>query len=72
MLFLILGSSYPAMCCFIVLATPVAKAFDATCGRHHFDAYLSLLGVVNRTQLSVLAIQSLLMLNPLLPTIGWP
>jgi hypothetical protein len=68
MLFLILGSSFPAMCCFIILAAPVAKAFDATHGRHHFDAYLSLLGVVNRTWLSALAVQSLLMLNPSLPT----
>jgi hypothetical protein len=32
---------------FTVLAAPVVKAFDATHGCHHFDAYLSLLGVVN-------------------------
>ncbi len=59
MLFPILGSFYLAMCCFIVPATPVAKAFDATCSHHHFDAYLSLLGVVNQTQLAALAVQSL-------------
>jgi hypothetical protein len=60
MLFHIFGSPYPSMRCFIVPAAPVAKAFDASCGCHHFDAYLSLLGVVNQTQLAASAIQSLL------------
>jgi len=41
------GSFYPSMRRFVVPAAPVAKAFDAARGRHHFDAYLSLLGVVN-------------------------
>jgi hypothetical protein len=60
MLFHIFGSPYPAMRRFIVPAAPVAKAFDAACGCHHFDVYLSLLGVVNRTQLAASAVQSLL------------
>jgi hypothetical protein len=60
MLFHILRSLYPSMRRFIIPATPVAKAFDATRGCHHFDAYLSLLGVVNRTQLAASAVQSLL------------
>jgi hypothetical protein len=60
MLFRILGPLYPSMRHFIVPATPVAKAFDATRGCHHFDVYLSLLGVVNRTQLASSAVQSLL------------
>jgi hypothetical protein len=60
MLFRILGSLYPSIRRFTVPATPVAKAFDAARGRHHFDAYLSLLGVVNRTQLAASAVQILL------------
>jgi hypothetical protein len=60
MLFRILGSSYPSMRRFVVPAAPVAKAFDAARGCHHFDAYLSLLGVVSRTQLAASAVQSLL------------
>jgi hypothetical protein len=47
MLFHILGSFYPSMRRFTVPAAPVAKAFDAAHGCHHFDVYLSLLGVVN-------------------------
>jgi hypothetical protein len=47
MLFHILGSSYPSMRRFTVPVAPVVEAFDATRGCHHFDAYLSLLGVVN-------------------------
>jgi len=54
------GSFYPSMRRFVVPAAPVAKAFDAARGRHHFDAYLSLLGVVSRTQLAASAVQSLL------------
>ena len=54
------GSSYPSMRRFIVPAAPVAKAFDAARGRHHFDAYLSLLGVVSRARLATSAVQSLL------------
>jgi hypothetical protein len=47
MLFHILGSLYPSMRRFTVPAAPVVKTFDAVHGCHHFDVYLSLLGVVN-------------------------